>query len=361
MSKPSSQAEIGYAQCWEDADVLLAALNLRAGAVCLSIASGGDNTLALLARDPARVIAIDTNPAQLACLALRVAAYRTLNHTQLLELTGSRPSERRAQLYQFCRPALEQPARSFWDARPDGIAQGVGSAGRFERYLALFRKHALPLVQSPRAVNTLLHPAAPAQRQKFFDKQWNHWRWRMLFRVFFSRPLLERFARYPGAFKHAQGDLASHLLGRTRHAMTELDPADNPYMQWLLRGDHLTALPFALRPENFETIRARLDRLELRCEPLTRTLGLLGKGEIDGANLSNVFEYMPAQACAAHLERLVPLCRSGANLVYWNLLADRARPAALADRLASQDELAARLHQQDKVFFYRRLVIETVL
>ena len=57
---------IRYAQCWEDADVLLAALDPSPGAVCLSIASAGDNTLALLARSPARVVAVDLNTAQLA-------------------------------------------------------------------------------------------------------------------------------------------------------------------------------------------------------------------------------------------------------------------------------------------------------
>src|SRR5436189_3704298 len=86
---------IRYAQCWEDADVLLAGLDVRPGDVCLSIASAGDNALALLTRDPVRVVALDLSPAQLACLELRVSAYRDLSHQELLELIGSRPSERR--------------------------------------------------------------------------------------------------------------------------------------------------------------------------------------------------------------------------------------------------------------------------
>src|SRR3954451_3475426 len=88
-------SDIRYAQCWEDADVLLEGLDVRPGDVCLSIASAGDNALALLTRDPSRVIALDLSPAQLACLALRVAAYRELSHPELLELVGSRESPRR--------------------------------------------------------------------------------------------------------------------------------------------------------------------------------------------------------------------------------------------------------------------------
>ena len=83
---------IRYAQCWEDADTLLAGLDVQPGDSCLSIASAGDNTLALLARSPGHVLALDVSDAQLACLALRVAAYRALEHHELLELIGSRPS-----------------------------------------------------------------------------------------------------------------------------------------------------------------------------------------------------------------------------------------------------------------------------
>src|SRR5712691_10658378 len=92
--------QIRYAQCWEDADVLLAGLAIQPGDVCLSIASAGDNTLSLLTRNPGRVIALDVSTAQLACLELRVATYRVLDHGELLELLGSRPSQRRLTLYQ---------------------------------------------------------------------------------------------------------------------------------------------------------------------------------------------------------------------------------------------------------------------
>src|SRR5438094_5780609 len=109
---------IRYAQCWEDADVLLQGLDVQPGDTCLSIASAGDNALALLTRSPSRVIALDLSPAQLACLELRVAAYRELSHPELLELIGSAPSRRRAALYRRCRPLLSAAARGFWDARP---------------------------------------------------------------------------------------------------------------------------------------------------------------------------------------------------------------------------------------------------
>ena len=43
-----------YAQCWEDADVLLAGLDVQPGDTCISIASAGDNSLSLLSRGAGR-------------------------------------------------------------------------------------------------------------------------------------------------------------------------------------------------------------------------------------------------------------------------------------------------------------------
>src|SRR5204862_1212333 len=116
-SEVASKADfsgIRYAQCWEDADVLVEGLDVQPGDVCLSIASAGDNSLALLTRNPDRVIALDLSPAQLACLELRIAAYRELSHPELLELIGSTPSMRRPDLYRRCRPLLSTATRVFW-------------------------------------------------------------------------------------------------------------------------------------------------------------------------------------------------------------------------------------------------------
>ena len=122
-----------YAQCWEDADILVEGLDVQPGDTCLSIASAGDNALSLLTRSPARVVALDLSPAQLACLELRVAAYRELSHRELLELIGSIPSRRRVALYHRCRSLLSAPVRDFWDAKPAEVAAGIGGAGKFER------------------------------------------------------------------------------------------------------------------------------------------------------------------------------------------------------------------------------------
>jgi S-adenosylmethionine-diacylglycerol 3-amino-3-carboxypropyl transferase len=351
---------IRYAQVWEDADVLLEGLDVRPGDVCLSIASAGDNAIALLTKDPSKVIALDLSPAQLYCLELRVAAYKSVTHGELLELIGSRASTRRAQIYDRCRPALSDPARGFWDARRDTIEQGVGSLGKFERYFELFRDRVLPLVHRRAIVLELLQPRSPEERRRFYDRRWDTWRWRLLFRIFFSRAVMGRLGRDPEFFRYVETDVSGSILRRTRHALRELDPSDNPYVHWILTGTHGAALPCALRAEHFDTIRDRIDRLEWHCRSIEEYLEGVPERAIDRFNLSDLFEYVSVEHYHRMLDAMVRGSRSGARLAYWNMLAPRQRPASMADRLRPIDDLAGRLHRVDRAFFYSAFRVEEV-
>jgi len=194
-SEAASHADfsaIRYAQCWEDADILMKGLAIRPGDTCLSIASAGDNSLAMLACGAGRVVALDLNPSQLACLELRVAAYRELSHPELLELVGSQPSVRRADLYQRCRSQLGSDTRAFWDAHKTEIETGIGGAGKFERYFALFCQRIMPLVHSRSTIERLLLSGTLAEREQFYRDEWDTWRWQLLFRIFFSRFVMGR-------------------------------------------------------------------------------------------------------------------------------------------------------------------------
>jgi S-adenosylmethionine:diacylglycerol 3-amino-3-carboxypropyl transferase len=349
---------IRYAQCWEDADVLLGALEPGPGKHCLSIASAGDNTLALLSRDPASVLALDLSPAQIACLELRVAAYRALQHSELLALLGSAESDARPRLYQACRKHLSAEVLAFWDERPDLIAAGIGSGGRFEHYFKLFRERVLPLVHSRDRIRELLSPKTREERRAFYDGPWNNFRWRTLFHLFFSRKAMGLLGRDPEFFRYVEGSVSDRILSRTEYALTELDPSTNPYIQWILTGRHNGALPAALREENFEPIRRNLDRLQWRCGSLEESLK--GEKQFDCFNLSDIFEYMSPSSYEELLRLIVSSARPGARLAYWNMLAPRSRPESLAAALRPLTELSSQLFARDRAFFYSALVVEEV-
>lgn len=351
-------SRIRYAQCWEDGDVLLAALEPGPGKHCLSIASAGDNALALLSRDPESVLAIDLSPAQLACLELRVAAYRELQHHELLALIGSTDSDRRPWLYRACRKHLSARTAEFWDQHTSLIVSGIGSAGKFEQYFATFRSRILPMVHSRSRVLELLRPKPVERRRRFYREQWNNLRWRLMFRLFFSRKVMGWLGRDPEFFRYVDCSVAERLLQRAEYALTELDPAQNPYIHWILTGRHDQVLPAALREENFELIRRNLDRLEWRCVSLEECLA--EEKAFDCFNLSDIFEYMAPQNYEQLLRLLVSRARPGARLAYWNMLAPRRRPESLASVLRPLTELSDHLFRRDQAFFYSALVVEEV-
>lgn len=350
-------SEIRYAQCWEDADILLQGLDIKEGDVCLSIASAGENSLSLLTKRPSRVIALDLNPAQLACLELRVAAFRKLDYPDLLKLIGSREadSEKRNQLYRECRTRLSPEVREFWDHRLQLIEAGIGTGGKFERYFLSFKDKVLPLVHSRKRVAALLEPRNAKDRESFYQNRWNTWRWRMLFRIFFSRALMGRLGRDPEFFKYVEGSVADRIMERTRHALTKLDPSQNPYLHWILTGTHGEILPHALREENFELIRQNLDCLEWRLNSVEQFLAD-DETPINRHNLSDIFEYMSPENSAVLLKKLIDRTPAGGRLAYWNMLAPRQSPDDFPVEWLK--EISKELLSQDKAFFYSRFIVE---
>lgn len=351
---------IRYAQVWEDADILVDALRPGAGDTVVSIASAGDNALALLAAGAGRVIAVDLSPAQLACLRLRVAAYRELSHPELLELIGSRTSSQRPVLLDRAARTLSQEDQAFWAARKDAVGlHGLGGVGKFESYFRLFRTRLLPLVHGPATVRELLEPRSPSEREIFYERRWNTIRWRWLLRSFFSRPVMGRLGRDPSFFAQVQGSVADHVSRRTRQALVEQDPSVNPYLAWILTGRHGAALPLALREDRFDLIRDRLQRLELREGAME---GLAEDGvRADAFNLSDIFEYMSPSAHAEAYGVVLAAARPGARIAYWNMMAPRRAPLAHVARVRARSDLEAALKPRDKAFFYSDFVVEEVL
>jgi len=352
---------IRYAQCWEDAETVLAGLDVRRGDVCVSIGSGGENSLSLLSRGPGLVIAVDVSRAQNACLELKAAGFRVLSHADLLEMVGVRASARRLELYERVRSCLGPDARSYWDANRSTIASGMINAGKFEAYFRLFRRRVLPLIHRSRTVDALIQPRTSEARRQFYEERWDNWQWRTLFHLFFSRGVMARLGRDPQFFKYVEGEVASPIFARAERALTALDPSANPYLQWIVRGEFGATLPHAWRAEHFDAIREHLDRLEIRHTSLGSLLAQTSDSSIDRFNLSDVFEYLAQGASDALFTDIARCGRSGGRLAYWNMQAPRRSPAALAHRLRMLDDLSRRLHGDTMTFFYSAFYVEEVV
>ena len=357
IQERASFGEIRYGSVWEDADVLCRGLEPSApGGRLLSVASAGDNALALLTLDPREVVAVDVSRAQLACVAIRIAAFRFLEDGKLLGFLGVEPTEDRLEQYHRLRGELPDFARAFWDDRPEVLERGVVHAGRFEAYLDLFRTRVLPLIHPRSRVEALLQPREREERERFHREQWDTLRWRLLFRIFFGRWVMGRLGRDPEFFRHVEGPVGEAIRRRSLRGLVELPTHTNPYLVRILTGRYgPEALPRYLRPENRSVIRSRLDRLTLHHGPVEQA-----PGSFDGFNLSDVFEYMGPEQHRGNYGALLDRARPEARLVYWNMMVPRACPIALRSRVEPRVEEAAALLAQDRAFFYEALRLDVV-
>jgi len=352
---------IRYANCWEDADVLIKALKIKEGGAYFSIASAGDNSLSLLGGSPSLVLAIDINPAQLACAEIRKLAFQKLSYEEMLIFLGVSPGGSRYELYKRLSSDLSKDAMSFWNQNLSLINRGIIHIGKFENYFALFRNRILPLIHSKKKVKRLLNIHDAAERSVFYNDIWNTFRWKMLFKVFFSRAMMGRLGRDPEFFKYVETDVASRIFKRAEYALTMLPTDANPYLEHILTGNFKNALPFYLRRDNFELIRKNIDRLVIFKGNLREALRSCPQNKFDGFNLSDIFEYMSYSQYEEEIRNILDHSNIGARLVYWNMLADRKYINGLENKLRFLDNEAAELFKQDRAFFYKLLIVGEAL
>lgn len=349
---------IRYSQVWEDADLLVEALNVKECDTVLSIASAGDNAFALLAQCPAKVYAVDLSAAQIACCELRKAMYCQLSHREHL-VFGGVSSGQMDRAGVFGELDLPPEVREYWQHNIGLIKNGFMAQGKFERYFALFREKALPLVHTKQRIATLLAPKSEAERGTFYDRVWNNLRWKMMFRLFFSRFVMGRFGRDKEFFKYVQGNVADRILSRTKHALTVLDPSQNPYMQYILNGEYTSIFPYSLREENYYKIRNNINKIEFRKISIEQFAAEI-IGEVHAFNLSDIFEYMTQEGMDALYETMLQKAAKGARFAYWNMLAPRKCNDALRESygVETDEDLNAQYLLKDKAFFYNKFYLD---
>lgn len=354
-NNPHSTMKVNYAQCWEDQAVLRSALAVGATDDILSVASGGDNSLALLLDNPRSVTAIDRNPAQVYLVELKVAALRTLDYDDFVAFLGAVPCTYRSRLYNTVRTHLSPQAASYWDSCRACISAGVIHRGKFERYLAMFRRFILPAVLSRRSIAAFLESSSLAEQSRRFQRQFDSRRWRMLFKLVFSRPMLARFGRCEEAFAQVeQSSIASELLTRSKRGLTTVPVHDNYIVRYALTGgyDLERCAPPYLQAKNFHVMRERIDRLRLVQEDMLEHLNSASAGTYSAFNLSDAFEYMDREQVAVFTESLNRVSRDDGRAAFWTMFNQRGVPADNLRHVTSDAVCSEALAREDRGIFY---------
>ncbi len=350
MDKKVFENIIRYASCWEDTENLLHAGEITQRQ-CISVISGGDNTLSLLTKDPARVVAFDLNRTQIALFRLKMAAIRELPYEQLLAFLGIMPCKDRLHLYKCLE--LDAETAAWFGQHPDVIQNGIIHAGKFEHYFQLFRSKVIPLFSSKQRFAEFALLEDTAEQLRFYYRYICNHRFRLISRTFFGAKTMGKLGRDRSFYRYVDDkeSQSEEILKRFEFGIAHTINRTNPYLRYICTSNYAPeALPHYLQPDNVEIIRRRLDRIEIVCSDLYGLRGI----QADFLNASDIFEYMSEFEFRRAIGAVRRLTSPGAALVYYNMQNRRY----LTDNAFTFDRaLSEELFRQNRSYFYRDFLI----
>jgi S-adenosylmethionine-diacylglycerol 3-amino-3-carboxypropyl transferase len=358
MSKTGLSKPILYfAQVREDPLIELGYFADITNGKIFAIASGGCTVLSLLLLRPAQVLAVDVNPAQEALVGLKVAAFKELNHNELLSFLGIHPSKDRWATYQKIRRSLTVEHRAFWDQRPSWIHAGVHYAGRTERFYRFLSK-ALLLVHPERRVRQFFTCRDLESQRQFYEQTWCNLRWRVLFRLLLSRPVQVRvFSHSPFAQTDEQS-FAEYFYQVADRAFRQIPIWENYFLSQIMLGEYLEgplgAPPYLLK-ENRDAIRDQLHVLKTICAPAHEVLAGEPDRSLDAFAISNLFDWQSQEERERTCRDVLRTGKRGAKIVYRNLVSSPPLPAWFEQAIEWDEQCSREYHQKDRAFMYKRL------
>lgn len=347
---------IRYANCWEDADILLKGLAPKPAGQILSIGSAGDNSFSLLTTDPTMVVAVDINKVQLFLIELKKSAIKTLDYPDFLEFLGFVNSNNRLKLFNSIKQDLTGEAKSYWEYQISNIESGLIYTGKFEKYFSIFSKKILPLVHSRKTIDKHFEEKSEDEQREFYFTTWNNWRWRLLFKLFFSRAVMGKFGRDPAFLKQVEVTVSEHIFGKAESHLITSETQQNYFLKFILTGSFNGALPHYAREENFKKIKANIERIEI-FEGFAET-AFKKYDRFNYLNLSNIFEYMDESTFKNVTQGIIDATDEGAKFAYWNLMVPRRFSSAFPDHFQYHREESDNLSSIDKCFFYNCFVVD---
>lgn len=350
---------IRYANCWEDADVLLQALQLKEGSSVLSVGSAGDNSFSLLSTNPELLMAVDLSEAQLFLIELKRAAIEAMDRDDFLAFIGITDSDKRKENFKLIKGKMPVNAISYWEKNINIIEQGLIFGGKFERYFQFFNKWLLPLVHSRKTRIELFRKKSEKEHRVFYNSVWNSYRWRLLFRIFFSKKVMGKYGRDPEFLNEVNVPVHKFIFNKAEKHLLSVRSQNNYFLKMIMLGVFGEPLPHYLREENYMKVKGNLQQLKTFNGYAEAAIKMMPK--VDGCNLSDIFEYMPDEVFKNTAKTLALQTPVGCRMAYWNLMVPRRLSKAIPDKYEYNPILSQQLTETDLGFFYNRIHIDVRL
>ena len=337
-----------YPQIWEDPVVDMAALGIRPADHVVAIASGGCNVLSYLTANPAQITAVDLNGVHIALGHLKLAALRNLpDHAAFLRFFGDAATSANIDAYEsFVAPHLDRASRAYWEGRR------ISGRRRIAQFSDNFYRHGLlgnfigaghvlarMLGGDPRAI---LRASTMAEQKRLFETHLAPVLEKPFFRWLIRQPaslygLGIPPAQYRALANDLPGGIADVLRQRLERLACGFDIKTN-YFAWQAFGRSYSdapdaSLPPYLQRENFETVRARSDRLQFRQSSMTDFLQGSAARSADCYVLLDAQDWMNDADLTALWIQITRTARPGSRVIFRTAADERLLPGRIPDAL----------------------------
>ena len=359
-----------YPQIWEDPEVDMAALAIQPGNHIVTIASGGCNALSYLIADPARIEAVDLNPAHVAFNRLKIAAMKALpDYEAFFRFYGKADEKANIDAYHgVLRPLLDPQSRAYWDGRSLSGRRRISIFSRnLYRHglLGLFigAGHRVARMYGIRP-GDLLKATTLGEQRAFFDSaiapifdrrlvRWATARKSTLFGLGIPPQ------QYDALASAGTGGMASILKTRLEKLACDFPIADN-YFAWQAfgrsYGDADGPLPPYLGRQNYDAVRARIDRLTVVNQSFTELLAAKPDASVDRFILLDAQDWMSDGQLNELWHEITRTAAPGARVIFRTAAEPSLLPGRVADAVLARwnyrEAESQALHQRDRSSIY---------
>ena len=220
------------------------------------------------------------------------------------------------------------------------------------------------LIQGKKRVHQLFTEKDFSSQQKFYDNVWNSAQMRLLFKLLFNKYVLARRGLNANYFHFDDGSnsFSASFYNRLKKALRDIPISGNYFLNVYIIGKYRTEqeMPDYLLRENFEAIRAGLDRINLVTQDAQSWLESLPDESIDCFALSNICELMSLEDTERMFRQIYRTSRKGGRVIFRNLMIPREVPDSMSALIVKDEALSKELLATDRSFVYSKVAAYTV-
>lgn len=271
-----------YNACWEDPEIDRQLMQLDESSNLVMITSAGCNVLDYLLDSPAQIHTIDVNHRQNALLHLKMSLVRAGSFDQFFTMFGLGSHRLYEAIYNTVRFQLPLYAQEFWDKKIRYFSRTNAKKsfyfhGTSGEVAWLFRNFLKTNKDIRRRLHDLLEAKSLAEQKEVYTqlepRLWNKfvcWSLKhpmLLAMVGVPRPQIQLIKQqYPGG-------VIGYIRDNFKHICTEVPIQKNYFWRVYLTGAYTpTCCPNYLKKENFDLLRANLNRVHTYNTTLTEFL-----------------------------------------------------------------------------------------